>query len=135
MATMFIALPAIKSYAVAVQDTTATAPPDDIVFTEVGSAQDSAANEIVKDSVKKDTSNTVSTVAASSNDADKLTLWQTFIKGLLFGFAAILMPCIFPMLPLTVSFFTKKAGSKSRAVGQAVIYGISIIVIYVALGM
>ncbi|MFD2285083.1 thioredoxin fold domain-containing protein [Pedobacter petrophilus] len=135
MATMFIALPAIKSYAVT-QDTTATAPPDDVVFTEVGSAQDSAANEIVKDSVKTDTLKTaVSAVTTSKSDADKLTLWQTFIKGLLFGFAAILMPCIFPMLPLTVSFFTKKAGSKSKAVGQAVIYGISIIVIYVALGM
>ncbi|WP_036600765.1 protein-disulfide reductase DsbD family protein [Olivibacter sitiensis] len=63
------------------------------------------------------------------------TLWQTFLNGFLFGFAAILMPCIFPMLPLTVSFFTKRAGSRSKAIGQASIYGLSIIVIYVALGM
>ncbi|RDC56766.1 DUF255 domain-containing protein [Pedobacter chinensis] len=131
MATMFLALPAVKSYATVTQDSTTTAPPDDIVFTEVGSAQDSAANNIVKDSVKKNVAPPVSKTA----DQEKLTLWETFIKGLLFGFAAILMPCIFPMLPLTVSFFTKKAGSKSKAVGQAIIYGISIIIIYVALGM
>jgi len=131
MATMFLALPAVKSYATVTQDSTTTAPPDDIVFTEVGSAQDSAANNIVKDSVK----NNASTPIPKTADQQKLTLWETFIKGLLFGFAAILMPCIFPMLPLTVSFFTKKAGSKSKAVGQAIIYGISIIIIYVALGM
>ena len=44
------------------------------------------------------------------------------------------MPCIYPMLPLTVSFFTKKGGNRGRAIGQSLIYGLSIIVIYVALG-
>lgn len=135
MVSMFIALPAVKSFAVAVQDTTATAPPDDLEFTEVGSAKDSAANNIVKDSVKKDTVKSTVSASGKASDSEKLTLWQTFVKGLLFGFAAILMPCIFPMLPLTVSFFTKKAGSRSKAVGQAIIYGLSIIIIYVALGM
>ncbi|MCZ4224064.1 protein-disulfide reductase DsbD family protein [Pedobacter rhodius] len=135
LAAMFIALPASKSFAGITQDTTASVP-DDIQFTEVGSAQDSAANGIVKDSVSEDTvKKVVETKSLKTANAEKLTLWQTFIKGLLFGFAAILMPCIFPMLPLTVSFFTKKAGSKSKAVGQAIIYGLSIIIIYVALGM
>jgi thiol:disulfide interchange protein len=63
------------------------------------------------------------------------TLWQIFIAGFLGGFAALLMPCIFPMLPLTVSFFTKKGGTKARAAGQASLYGLSIIVIYVLLGL
>ncbi|MEH6304450.1 cytochrome c biogenesis protein CcdA [Olivibacter sp. CPCC 100613] len=71
----------------------------------------------------------------AANTERSVSLWQIFINGLLFGFAAILMPCIFPMLPLTVSFFTKRAGSKSRAIGQAILYGLSIIVIYVGLGM
>lgn len=61
------------------------------------------------------------------------TLWQIFIAGFLGGFAALLMPCIFPMLPLTVSFFTKKG--KGKAAGQASLYGLSIIVIYVLLGL
>ncbi|MCT1527048.1 cytochrome c biogenesis protein CcdA, partial [Sphingobacterium hotanense] len=63
------------------------------------------------------------------------SLWGIFIAGLIGGFAAFLMPCIFPMVPLTVSFFTKKSGSKSKAVSQAFLYGLFIIVIYVALGM
>ena len=63
------------------------------------------------------------------------SLWAIFIAGFLGGFAALLMPCIFPMLPLTVSFFTKKSHSKAKSVSQAFIYGISIIVIYVVLGL
>jgi thiol:disulfide interchange protein len=62
------------------------------------------------------------------------TLWQIFIAGLIGGFAALVMPCIYPLLPLTVSFFTKKGGTRSKAIGQSIIYGLSIIVIYVALG-
>lgn len=134
IASMFIALPAVKSYALVTQDT-ANKAPDDIQFTEVGSAQDSAANSVVKDSVKKDTVKASFVAKSKTAASEKLTLWQTFIKGLIFGFAAILMPCIFPMLPLTVSFFTKKAGSRSKAIGHAFVYGISIIIIYVALGM
>lgn len=63
------------------------------------------------------------------------SLWAIFIAGFLGGFAALLMPCIFPMLPLTVSFFTKKSHSKAKSVSQALIYGISIIAIYVILGL
>jgi len=51
------------------------------------------------------------------------------------GFAATLMPCIFPMLPLTVSYFTKAATNKTIAVNKALMYGLSIIVIYVVLGL
>ncbi|PWS28258.1 hypothetical protein DHW03_10230 [Pedobacter yonginense] len=134
IASMFIALPAVKSYASVLQDTTASAP-DDIQFTEVGSAQDSAANGIVKDSIKKDTVKAPVVAKSKTTDAEKLTLWQTFLKGLFGGFLAFLMPCIFPMVPLTVSFFTKKAGSRAKAIGHAFLYGISIIIIYVALGM
>lgn len=63
------------------------------------------------------------------------SLWQIFIAGFLGGFAALLMPCIFPMLPLTVSFFTKRAQNRAQSVGQAALYGGSIIVIYVMLGL
>src|SRR5690606_14315248 len=66
---------------------------------------------------------------------EKQSLWGIFIAGLLGGFAAFIMPCIFPMVPLTVSFFTKKGGSRTKGVAQALLYGLFIIVIYVALGM
>ena len=65
----------------------------------------------------------------------KRSLWGIFIAGLLGGFAAFLMPCIFPMLPLTVSFFTKRSDSKRKGISKALIYGLFIIIIYVALGM
>jgi thiol:disulfide interchange protein len=66
---------------------------------------------------------------------EKRSLWAIFIAGLLGGFAAILMPCIFPMLPLTVSYFTKSGQDKSSGVSKALLYGLFIIVIYVVLGL
>lgn len=67
--------------------------------------------------------------------ATKMGLWSIFFIAFLSGFAALLTPCVFPMIPMTVSFFTKH--SKTKAVGKrnAFIYGISIIVIYVVLGL
>lgn len=64
----------------------------------------------------------------------KQTLWTIFLAGIAGGFAALLMPCIFPMLPLTVSYFTK-SGEKGSAAGRAAIYGVSIIAIYVVMGL
>ncbi|MGZ3767705.1 MAG: cytochrome c biogenesis protein CcdA, partial [Mucilaginibacter sp.] len=75
---------------------------------------------------------TGSQIAATAQPA---SLWGTFIVGLLAGFLAFLMPCIYPLLPLTVSFFTKLGGTRSKAVGLAVFYMISIIVIYVGLAI
>lgn len=121
-----------------IQSHDSTVVSDDIQFTEIGSAADSAANAIIKDSIKKDTvkaAAVVKPVHEIQKTEQEKTLWQTFIQGLIGGFIAFLMPCIFPMVPLTVSFFTKKAGSRKKGIGQAVIYGLSIIVIYVAFGL
>jgi thiol:disulfide interchange protein len=63
------------------------------------------------------------------------TLLAIFIAGVLGGFAALFMPCIFPMLPFTISYFTKKTHSRRRAMNVALLYGLSIIVIYVVLGL
>ncbi len=63
------------------------------------------------------------------------SLWAIFIAGFIGGLLALIMPCIFPMLPLTVSFFTKKASSRAVAIRKASLYGFFIIVIYVLLGM
>ncbi len=62
-------------------------------------------------------------------------LGTTFWLGFLGGFAALIMPCIFPMIPLTVSFFTKQSRTRSEGIFKAVIYGLSIIVIYLGLGL
>ncbi|MGN8057666.1 cytochrome c biogenesis protein CcdA [Pedobacter sp. 22163] len=63
------------------------------------------------------------------------SLLGIFLAGFLGGLAAFFLPCIYPMVPLTVSFFTKMSGSKSKGIRSAVIYGLSIIAIYVGLGL
>lgn len=70
-----------------------------------------------------------------NHSEEESSVWGIFIAGFLGGFAALLMPCIFPMLPLTVSFFTKQSENKAAGIGKAMFYGVSIIVIYLALGM
>ncbi|MGJ1389426.1 protein-disulfide reductase DsbD family protein [Sphingobacterium spiritivorum] len=82
-----------------------------------------------------DTTKSKDTLPVSQTPEAGDSLWSIFIAGLIGGFTAFLMPCIFPMVPLTVSFFTKKAGSRAKAIGQALLYGLFIIIIYVALGM
>ncbi|CEN53831.1 protein-disulfide reductase DsbD family protein [Capnocytophaga canis] len=61
-------------------------------------------------------------------------LWSIFFISFLSGFAALLTPCVFPMIPMTVSYFTKQSKSKIKGIRNAIFYGLSIIVIYVVLG-
>jgi thiol:disulfide interchange protein DsbD len=62
-------------------------------------------------------------------------LLSIFIIAFFSGFAALLTPCVFPMIPMTVSFFTKQSKTKSAGIRNAIFYGVSIIVIYVFLGV
>ncbi len=66
---------------------------------------------------------------------DKRTTWGIFIIAFLSGFAALLTPCVFPMIPMTVSFFTKQSKTRAAGIRNAIIYGLSIILIYVLLGV
>ena len=77
----------------------------------------------------------ISSSNESPNQNDKKSMWALFFIAFLSGFAALLTPCVFPMIPMTVSFFTKQSKTKARGIVNAIIYGISIIVIYVALGV
>ncbi len=63
------------------------------------------------------------------------SLWIIFLWGFGGGLLALLTPCVWPLIPMTVSFFLKKSGSRRKSIADAVIYGISIIVIYLALGL
>jgi thiol:disulfide interchange protein DsbD len=58
-----------------------------------------------------------------------------FFAGVLGGFLALLTPCVFPMIPLTVSFFTKRSKTRKKGIFNAVVYAASIIIIYVLLGL
>jgi len=72
-------------------------------------------------------------MSTSKNEDDK-SLLTIFIIAFFSGFAALLTPCVFPMIPMTVSFFTKQSKNKAVGIRNALIYGVSIIVIYVFLG-
>ncbi len=71
----------------------------------------------------------------SDKDEDKTKgLLTIFFLSFLGGFAALLTPCVFPMIPMTVSFFTKQSKTKAQGKRNAIIYGLSIILIYLILG-
>lgn len=63
------------------------------------------------------------------------SLLYIFFAGLIGGFLALLTPCVWPIIPMTVSFFLKRNKDRSKAIREAVTYGISIVVIYVVLGL
>ena len=65
----------------------------------------------------------------------KSGLWVIFGLGFLGGLIALLTPCVFPMIPLTVSFFTKQSGTKVQGVTNAVLYGFFIVLIYFLLSL
>ncbi|HTO36648.1 MAG TPA: cytochrome c biogenesis protein CcdA, partial [Flavobacterium sp.] len=85
----------------------------------------------------KEIKDAVVSTDSSSKSSDKSSqrgLWTIFVISFFSGFAALLTPCVFPMIPMTVSFFTKQSKDRSKGIKNAVIFGISIIVIYVTLG-
>jgi thiol:disulfide interchange protein DsbD len=94
-------------------------------------------------SVDKDTAK-VTTIVSKNPTSDfvntsapveeKKGLWSIFLLAFIGGFAALLTPCVFPMIPMTVSFFTKQSKTKAQGKRNAILYGVSIILIYVILG-
>ncbi|MEE1899962.1 cytochrome c biogenesis protein CcdA [Flavobacterium rakeshii] len=104
----------------------------DLTSQEVMSFEEVVAQPETNKSEVKETTPT-------SGDDDKKKdsergLFTIFIIAFFSGFAALLTPCVFPMIPMTVSFFTKQSKTKAAGIKNAFIYGISIIVIYVVLG-
>ena len=70
-----------------------------------------------------------------TSTASEQGIWSIFLIAFLSGFVALLTPCVFPMIPMTVSFFTKQSENKATGIRNAIIYGLSIIFIYVILGV
>ena len=126
-----IAIPELKNTATTASPTT---PINDLVKDTTAQTIDSAttvAADTVKDSVTTETSQ----IALAKSATTEHGLWAIFFIAFLSGFAALLTPCVFPMIPMTVSFFTKQSKNKAAGIRNAIIYGISIIVIYVGLGL
>ena len=101
-------------------DTKCLAPTEvDLVFILENETKVSAVSNTLKDD-------------ENELDTGLLTL---FILSFLGGLAALLTPCVFPMIPMTVSFFTKQSKTKSAGIKNAILYGVSIIIIYVVIGL
>lgn len=107
---------------------------------------------LVKDSVAKQDSLNQITQAASETASTSVTelkqgviktelktvtksWWGIFIAGFIGGALALLTPCVFPMIPMNVSFFTKQSKTKAQGIRNALLYSVSIIVLYVGLGL
>jgi thiol:disulfide interchange protein DsbD len=69
------------------------------------------------------------------DEGESAGIWSVFFLGFLGGLVALITPCVFPMIPLTVSFFTKKTGSRKKGIFNASLYGFFILLIYVVLSI
>jgi thiol:disulfide interchange protein len=95
-----------------------------------GSAE--AANELKKASI--DLANPVNSCGGTGAE-NKSGLLGAFFLGILGGLVGLIMPCTFPMIPLTVSFFTKRSASRSKGIANAFLYGFFIFLIYVLISV
>ncbi|WP_347373475.1 cytochrome c biogenesis protein CcdA [Aequorivita sp. Q41] len=96
-------------------------------------ALETSQTEAVIDTIQTDTKNSLTAVEQNKKEENK-GLWTIFFIAFLSGFAALLTPCVFPMIPMTVSFFTKQSKTRAAGIKNAIIYGIAIILIYIFLG-
>ncbi|MBS2097096.1 protein-disulfide reductase DsbD family protein [Carboxylicivirga linearis] len=71
----------------------------------------------------------------ATTEEEEESYWAIFLLAFGGGLAALLTPCVFPMIPMTVSFFTKQSATKAAGIRNAITYGLSIIAIYVILGV
>ena len=99
------------------------------VFTDYNEFEKYGATPAQKD--KGDSDDDYEEEESTSNKG----LWTVFFLSFLGGLAALFTPCVFPMIPMTVSYFTKQSKSRAAGIRNAIIYGISIIIIYVVIGL
>lgn len=117
----------------------APTPKEDIALAPVEAPADTTTAVTAVDTVVKETpvvaeATTDTAQVEETEDGEERGLISIFFIAFLSGFAALLTPCVFPLIPMTVSFFTKQSKTKAAGIRNAITYGISIIVIYVALG-
>lgn len=107
-----------------------------IAVTETQIPADTTATAV--DSAITTTQKSVKNIPAKPKEAKKpvedKSIWSIFFLSFLGGLAALFTPCVFPMVPMTVSFFTKQSKTPAQGKRNAILYGISIIVIYILLG-
>jgi len=111
-------------------------PPRDVEFSMVISGDGAAAASA--DQIKTVESASDNPLQASGDATSKKSgkgFLKFFLLSMLAGFAGILTPCVFPMIPMTVAFFSQGAEKKGSAIGKALIFGLTIILLYSSLGV
>ncbi|WP_300355782.1 cytochrome c biogenesis protein CcdA [Fluviicola sp.] len=91
-------------------------------------------NEIDQSKNKKGASIQKESKPANENELEKKSMLEVFLISFGSGLLALITPCMFPMIPMTVSFFTKRSKDRKTGIKNAFLYGLSIILIYVVLG-
>jgi len=84
---------------------------------------------------KQSVSATGKKAAKTAPEGNKKSLWIFFFLSMLAGLAGTITPCVFPMIPMTIAFFTRNTGSRAKSILQAFIFGISIMLIYTSVGL
>ena len=122
-----------------VQAPTATAAPTDTVATIAQAvAATGTADSAVASPTRDQLWAPVTAIEGDNADVEDIadrSLWYIFWACFLGGLLALLTPCVWPMIPMTVSFFLKKSGSRAKAITNATTYGLSIIIIFLLLGI
>ncbi len=127
-------------------DATSCLPPDYIEFAfdlpgrSTGTVDEPATPPVAEESSEEDTVPEATLSQGTLNSPEEKTeedssFWGMFITGIFGGLLALLTPCVFPMIPLTVSFFLRNSDNRARAIRDALFYGFTIIFSYVILGL
>ncbi|MES2763143.1 MAG: cytochrome c biogenesis protein CcdA [Bacteroidota bacterium] len=122
----------LNTTAATITNTASTAVVTDSVTTNI--VEDTVALKSEEKNIKHKLGEEVSQAVDKSLETPK-SWWGIFIAGFIGGALALLTPCVFPMIPMNVSFFTKQSKTKAQGIRNAFLYSISIIVLYVGLGL
>ncbi len=131
--------PKSVSFAFGVKFEGAAAASEEIVHVEAGTETEELVTEATgteeEPAVETAAADSESTVAGVPALEDEKSLWRFFWLAFGLGLLALLTPCVFPMIPMTVSFFMQGTQSKARGIFRGLIFGISIMAIYTLLGV
>ena len=117
-------------------EASATSPARDSSFAaEIGSDNLASSDSLATTNLWTPVVSELQAFNGNSAPTESMSLWLIFIEGLLGGFIALFTPCVWPIIPMTVSFFLKRNKDRAKAIREATTYGASIVVIYVMLGL
>ncbi|MBW6479171.1 MAG: thioredoxin family protein [Bacteroidales bacterium] len=105
------------------------------VTSELQEITDGVSDDDITDETAQEDESDTRIYVPETEDETGRSFWGMFITGILGGLLALLTPCVFPMIPLTVSFFLRNSDNRARAVRDALFYGFTIVFSYVVLGL